>query len=278
MKITMEDKIALVTGAGAGLGKATAKAFGSLGAKVVVAEINPEHCKTLREEFKKDGIDHLVVETDVCSIPQVDALAKQIEQKYGRLDVLVNNVGHHLKLNKRFETSTDEDWSRLYDINLRHMFIVTKAMIPLMKKSGKGGSIINVSSVEGFRSYPGSVPYCAFKHAVTGFTRGLALDLADYQIRVNTVAPETTETEQVPISKSTRPEYFKNAERCIPLSRFGKPEDTAWACVYLANDNAGWITGTEMLVDGGALPGNVFQRTPEGVWTHRPIITGKTTW
>jgi len=274
MEVTLRDKVTLVTGAGAGLGKGIAAAFASLDAKVVVAEINPEHCETLRKEYDKAKVDSLVVETDVCSVDQVNALKEQIENKYGKLDILVNNVGHHLKLRGAFEDSTEENWQALYDINLRHMFVVTRAMLPLMKRSGKGGSIINISSIEGFRGYPNNIVYTTFKHAVTGFTRGLAIELSNIKIRVNLIGPEFTDSEQVPIDKIILPEHFKQAEGTIPLGRFGRVEDTAWAAVYLASDWSSWVTGTEMLVDGGGLCGNVFQRTPEGKWTNKPLVMG----
>jgi 3-oxoacyl-[acyl-carrier protein] reductase len=277
MKVTLEGKIALVTGAGAGLGKAIAEAYGSLGAKLAIAEIGAEKCEALRAQFDRDGVDALVVQTDVCNIGEVQRLRDEIDQRFGRLDILVNNVGHHLKMQKRFIDTSDEEWQALYDINLRQMFVVTKAMLPLMLRSGQGGSIINISSIEGFRAYPNGVPYTSFKHAITGFTRALAIDLASDNIRVNVIGPEATETEQVPLSKSILPEYREQANRTIPLGRFGKPEDTAWAAVYLASDLAGWVTGTSMLVDGGGLAGNVFQRTPDGQWTNKPLVTGKTT-
>src|SRR6185503_6605128 len=132
MKVTFEGKTALVTGAGAGIGKAIAEAFSSLGAKLAIAEINPKHCETLRKEFQ----DALVVETDVRKVDQVDALKKKIEDKFGHIDILVNNVGHHLGLSKPLVQQTEEDWDRIYDINLRHMFVVSRAMIPLLQKTG----------------------------------------------------------------------------------------------------------------------------------------------
>jgi NAD(P)-dependent dehydrogenase (short-subunit alcohol dehydrogenase family) len=274
MEVTLKDKVALVTGAGAGIGKGIADAFASLSAKIVVAELNEKHCDALRTQYAKDGTESLVVKTDVCDIDQVNALAAEIDKKFGKLDILVNNVGHHLKLRKTLEQSTPEEWQALYDINLRHMFIVTRAVLPLMKRSGKGGSIINVSSIEGFRGYPGNIIYTTFKHAVTGFTRGLAIELSTDKIRVNVIAPEFTDSEQVPVEKLILPEHFKQAEGTIPLGRFGRPEDSAWAAVYLASDWSSWVTGTEMLVDGGGLCGNVFQRTPEGKWTNKPLVMG----
>jgi NAD(P)-dependent dehydrogenase (short-subunit alcohol dehydrogenase family) len=275
MKVTMENKIALITGAGSGIGKAIAEAFGSLGAKLAVGEISPEKCEALRAQFKRDGIEALVVETDVTKGDQVNTLKQTIADKFGRLDILVNNVGHHLGILNKLVESTEDEWQRLYEINLRHMFIVTRAMIPLMQRSGLGGSIINLSSIEGFRAYPGNIIYCSFKHAVTGFTRGLALELALDKIRVNLIGPETTDTEQSPIYKFIAPENLTKANLTLPLNRFGRPEDSAWAAVYLASDNAGWITGQSILVDGGGQMGNIWQRVPpNNAWTNLPYITG----
>jgi NAD(P)-dependent dehydrogenase (short-subunit alcohol dehydrogenase family) len=273
MKVTFENKVALVTGGGAGIGKAIAEAFASLGAKLVIAEIDSKKCDALRGQF--DAPDALVVKTDVCKVEQVNELKKRIEDRFGHLDILVNNVGHHLSILNKLIDSKEEEWQALYDINLRHMFIVTRAMIPLLQRTGKGGSIINLSSIEGFRGYPGSVVYCTFKHAVTGFTRGLALELAIDKIRVNLIGPETTDSEQVPIDQFIAPENRAKANFTLPLNRFGKPEDSAWAAVYLASDNAGWITGQSLIVDGGGLIGNVWQRVPpNNSWTNLPYITG----
>jgi NAD(P)-dependent dehydrogenase (short-subunit alcohol dehydrogenase family) len=271
MKITFEGKVALVTGAGAGIGKAIAEAFSSLGAKLVLAEVDSRKCEALRAQFK----DALVVETDVCRVDQVEVLERKIEDRFGHLDILVNNVGHHLGIIKPLVQQIEEDWQAIYDINLRHMFVVTRAMIPLLQKTGNGGSIINLSSIEGFRAFPGNIVYCAFKHAVTGFTRGLALELALDKIRVNLIGPETTDTEQVPIHALIPPENYAKANLTLPMNRFGKPEDSAWAAVYLASDNAGWITGQTILVDGGGQMGNIWQRVPpNNAWTNVPYITG----
>jgi NAD(P)-dependent dehydrogenase (short-subunit alcohol dehydrogenase family) len=272
MKVTMEDKIALVTGAGAGIGKAIAEAFSSLGAKLAIAEIDAKKCAALRTQFKSD--DALIVETDVCKVDQVNALRKKIEERFGHIDVLVNNVGHHLGIFKPLVDSTEAEWESLYDVNLKHMFIVTRAMIPLLKKSGKGGNIINLSSIEGFRACPTNAIYTTMKHAVTGFTRSMALELAIDNIRVNLIGPETTDSEQVPIDKVIPAENRAKANFTLPLNRFGRPEDSAWAAVYLASDNASWITGQCILVDGGGQMGNIWQRVPpDNRWSNLPYIT-----
>jgi NAD(P)-dependent dehydrogenase (short-subunit alcohol dehydrogenase family) len=171
MKITFKGKIALVTGAGTGIGKAIANAFGSLGATIVAADIDSKKCAALRTYFKRKKIKSLVVQTDVCKGDQVKALRKEIQKKYGKLDILVNNVGHHLGIFTQLENSTDEEWQELYDINLRHMFVVTRAMIPLLRKGSKGvkgANIINLSSIEGFRACPTNVIYTTMKWVTYG--------------------------------------------------------------------------------------------------------------
>ena len=174
-----------------------------------------------------------------------------------------------------FATSTEEQWDTLYQVNLKHIFIVTHAMLPLMRKSGAGGSIINVSSIEAFRGIPGGVIYGAFKAAITGFTQSLAVELGPEGIRVNTIAPETTDTEQVQVTAWTNPKYRDHTERWIPLGRFGVPKDAAGCAVFLASDLSAWVTGTTIHMDGGALAAAGWYRTPAGQWTNMPVIADK---
>jgi NAD(P)-dependent dehydrogenase (short-subunit alcohol dehydrogenase family) len=270
MKVTLEGKVALVTGGGAGIGRAIVDAFAEIGGTLVVAEIDPGKCETLRAEL---GDNALVAQVDVRDAAQVGKLRADIEARFGRLDVLVNNVGHHLGIFSRLENSTEDEWEALYDINLKHLFIVTRAMIPLMRKSGQGGSIINISSIEGFRGCPTNVIYTTFKHAVTGFTRSLAVDLALDQIRVNTIGPETTESEQVPIASIIDPECVEAANRTIPLGRFGRPQDHAGVAVFLATELSSWVTGSSIIVDGGGHAAGGFKLTPDNQWTIIPVVT-----
>ena len=172
--------------------------------------------------------------TDVCDSAAVTALMQQVEERFGGLDVLVNNVGDFLGIIKPFAACTDEDLERLYAVNLKHIFTVTRAAIPLLQARGKGGSIISVSSIEAFRGIPMVTTYCAFKHAITGFTRSLALELGPDGIRVNAIAPETTETAQVRPSELIAPEHQAHTRRWIPLERFGTPEDAAGCALFLA--------------------------------------------
>jgi NAD(P)-dependent dehydrogenase (short-subunit alcohol dehydrogenase family) len=271
MKISLEGKVALVTGGGAGIGRGIVDAFADIGAKIAVAELDPERCARLRA----DHPDALVSQCDVRDDAQVAKLAADIEAKFGRLDVLVNNAGDHCNIFKPLVKQTAEEIDQVYRANLRHIIFVTQAMIPLMKTSGEGGSIINFSSIEGFRGYPYNIIYTTFKSAVSGFTWGLSMELAGDNIRVNTIAPETTETEGVPLAQVIPADKRPIANRTIPLGRFGAVRDQAMAAVYLATDMSAWVTGTTLHVDGGGLTGNVFQRTPQGEWTNMPVVVGK---
>lgn len=273
MAITLAGKTALVTGAGSGIGRAIALAFAQLGARVVVADIDLVKNAKLRDELTGCGAQSLVAQTDVRRGDDVANLMREIDRAFGGLDVLVNNVGSHLGIIKKLEDTSDEEIDALYQTNLRHLFVVTRAALPLLRRSGKGASIINVSSIEGFRGCPTHIAYTTFKHAVTGFTRSLAMELAHENIRVNTLAPETTESEQVPLEMLMRPKYREHTLRTIPLGRFGKPEDSAGAAIYLATDLSAWVTGTSVHVDGGGYAAGGFYRTPDGTWTVQPVVT-----
>ena len=272
-QVSLEGKSALISGAGAGIGLATAEAYAELGARVALVDNDAKKIDPLRESFKSKGADALVIHADVTKADQVNALMKQVEEKFGGLDILVNNVGHHLAIIKTIDDTTEEEIYALYHVNLHHMFLMSKAALPLMRRSGKGGSIINLSSVEGFRGCPSNVGYTMFKHGVTGFTRSLAIELSADNIRVNTIAPESTDSEQVPVAQMFRPDIVEDAKRSIPLGRFGRPSDSAGAAVFLASDLSVWMTGSTVHVDGGTLAAGGFQRLPNGGWSIHPIVT-----
>ena len=271
MEITLNGKVALVTGGGAGIGRAIAEAFLALGSRVVVADNDVRKIEPLQREL---GENALVVRADVTVAADVATVMQAVGDRFGKLDILVNNAGHHLGLVRTLDETTDDDIARLFDINLRQIFVVTRAALPLMRRSGAGGSIINVSSIEAFRGNPYNAIYTAFKHGVTGFTRAMALELGPENIRVNGIAPETTETEQVPVGLMVKPE-FSEQNRTLPLGRYGKPADHAGTAVYFATDMSAWVTGTTALVDGGGLAASGFQRMPNGKWTIGPLVSGE---
>jgi 3-oxoacyl-[acyl-carrier protein] reductase len=270
--LTLAGRTALVTGGGAGIGRAIAEAYAALGARVVVAEIDPARVQAARSALSGSN-ESWVSLTDVRSASAVAALMGEISSRCGRLDVLVNNVGDFLNVIKPFERTTEEEWDALYATNLRHLFLVTRAAIPLLRSAGGGASIINLSTIEAFRGIPMAAVYSAFKSAITGFTRSLALELGPQGVRVNAIAPETTETEQVKPSLFIPPEYQAHIRRWIPLGRFGTPADAAGCAVFLASDLSAWVTGTTIHLDGGALAAGGWYRTPDERWTNVPVVS-----
>jgi 3-oxoacyl-[acyl-carrier protein] reductase len=270
--LSLAGKSALVTGGGAGIGRAIATAFAQLGARVIVAEVDPARAAAVSAALASSPESWVSV-TDVRSVPEVEQLCAEIERRCGLLDVLVNNVGDFLNVVKPFERTSEAEWDALYAVNLRHMFVVTRAAIPLLRRAAHGASIINVSTIEAFRGIPMTAVYSAFKAGVTGFTRSLALELGPHGIRVNAIAPETTETEQVKPSVFIPPQYQEHIRRWIPLGRFGAPADAAGCAVFLASELSAWITGTTLHLDGGALAAGGWYRTPDERWTNVPVIT-----
>ena len=265
----LTGKVALVTGGGAGIGRSIAESFAAYGARVAVIEIDPARADAVRTSL---GPGALVSTGDADNAETVAGAMAAIEARFGRLDVLVNNVGDFLMIRDKFGDTTEGQWDALYRVNLRNMFVVTRAAIPLMRKAG-GGSIINVSTIEAFRGIPNHAVYAAFKAGITGFTQSLAVELGPEHIRVNAIAPETTNTEQVKATSRVPPENKQHLPRWFPIGRFGEPSDCAGAALFLASDNlSGWVSGTTIHVDGGALAAGSWLRMADDRWTHLPII------
>lgn len=269
--IDFSGKVVLVTGGGAGIGRATTAAFTDYGATVVVLEIDAARAAEARRSY--DG-RVVVVEGDASDAADVTNLADLIGDRFGRLDVLVNNVGHVVTRPMRFENLTDDQIDDIYRLNLRHLFLVTRTMLPFLRAAHGSSSIVNVSSVEALRGIPGFSVYGAFKTAITGFTMSLALELGPEGIRVNAVAPETTDSAQVVLDDMIHPSQRHNIPRWIPLGRFGTPEDIAGCVLFLASPLAAWVTGTVVRADGGSLAAAGWYRDDRGKWTNMPVIKG----
>jgi NAD(P)-dependent dehydrogenase (short-subunit alcohol dehydrogenase family) len=273
--ISMQGRTALITGAGAGIGRGIAEAFGALGARIIGAEIDAERAAATQAALREAHIEAEIHVCDVRDSAQVKALVADIGARVGGIDTLVNNVGDSIgEFMHPFDRAGEEFWDALYAINLRHVFTVSQAALPLLRQRAPGSTIINVSSIEAFRAIPMCPVYSAFKSAITGFTKSLALILGPEGIRVNTIAPETTETEQVKPSLYIKPELQQNVARWTPLGRFGEPRDMAGCAIFLATELSSWVTGTTVHADGGALAAAGFYRTPSGAWTNTPIVTG----
>jgi 3-oxoacyl-[acyl-carrier protein] reductase len=268
--IGLKGRVALVTGGGAGIGRSIAETYAGLGMKVAVLEKDPARADAVRKAL---GPDALVSIGDANDEAAVTVMLADVASRFGGLHVLVNNVGDYLGMHGNFEQSTEAQWDALYRVNLRHMFVVTRAALPLLKRSGPGVSIINLSTIEAFRGIPRLAVYGAFKAGVTGFTQSLAVEQGPNGIRVNAIAPETTDSEQVKATPRVPPENRQYMPLWFPVGRFGQPRDSAGAAVYLASENlSGWVSGSTVLVDGGALAAGAWLQLPGGGWTHLPII------
>jgi len=272
--ILLEGKTALVTGAGRGIGYAIAETLSNFKARVLLIDKDPGRLQAAREKIIAAGGDAVAHEVDVTDSTAVQRLADSLARNGQGIDILVNNVGDHLNLIKPFLGSSEEEWDAIYDVNLKQVFRCIRAFAPIIRDAGKGGSIINISSIEAYRAIPTCATYGAMKSAISGFVRSMAMELAPYKIRINAVAPETTETEQVNPREFTHPQYIEHWDTWNPMGRWGQPRDTAAAVLYLASDMAEWVTGTTVHVDGGALAAGGWYRMPgeQQRWTLAPGI------
>lgn len=270
MEALLAGRVAVVTGGGGGIGRGIARRFAAEGAAVVVAEIDGERAAETVAAIEAAGGTAAAQVIDVCTpLGAAQAVGGAVEA-FGTIDVLINNVGHFGGARKPFHENTDEEWDDLYQVNLGHVLRCTRAALVHMLERGAGGSIVNVSTIEAFRAIPTRAVYSAFKAAITGFTRSLAVEYARDAIRVNAIAPDVVETLQVPYSRWVPPEQEHLVPTWVPLGRFGTPDDVAGTALFLASDLSRFVTGTTVHVDGGTLAAGGWFPTEEGGWTNRP--------
>ena len=245
--MTFEGRVALVTGAGRGIGKTIALAFAREKAHVVINDIYPkDELEKITREISTSGVRALAIQADVSQSDQVKDMIGQVEKTFQRLDILVNNAG--IIRRGTIETVTEEDWDQVIRINLKGTFNCCKAVVAIMKRQ-RMGKIVNVSSVAGKTGDITSAPgYGPSKAAIDALTKTLALQLAQYGINANAVAPHAIATE---MSAEWSEEKRKSIIEAIPLKRLGKPEDVAEAVLFLASDKANFITGEILDVNGG---------------------------
>jgi NAD(P)-dependent dehydrogenase (short-subunit alcohol dehydrogenase family) len=269
----LNDRIAVVTGGGGGIGAATARLFADHGARVVIADIDAELAHRTAGQINESGGSAVAVTADVRDAEQVADLARSVLERHGRVDVLVNNVGHWLRHPGNFVDTDPQLWNDLYRINLHHVFLVTHAFLPAMTER-RSGAIINVSSVEGLRGYPEDPVYAAFKAAVIHFTRSLAVQVGRDGVRVNAIGPDVTESLQVPYSQWLSADEQAQWPQWVPVGRMGLPEDQAQVILFLASDLSAFVTGHTIPTDGGTgAAGGWFRssRRPDREWTNRPV-------
>jgi NAD(P)-dependent dehydrogenase (short-subunit alcohol dehydrogenase family) len=269
----LSDRIAVVTGGGGGIGAATARLFADQGAQVVIADIDAELAQLTAEQISASGGSAFAAVADVRDAGQVAGLARSVLERHGRVDVLVNNVGHWLRHPGNFVDTDPQLWDDLYRVNLHHVFLVTHAFLPAMI-TRRSGAIVNVSSVEGLRGYPEDPVYAAFKAAVIHFTRSLAVQVGRDGVRVNAIGPDVTESLQVPYSQWLSAEEQAQWPQWVPVGRMGLPEDQAQVILFLASDLSAFVTGHTIPTDGGTgAAGGWFRssRRPGRDWTNRPV-------
>lgn len=247
----LEGKITLVTGGASipGLGSATALRFAEEGAVVFVTDMDGAGAEAVAQAIRDKGGKATAMAHDVTSPAQWDAVFAAVEAAHGRLDVLVNNAG--IAILRPIDVFTDAEWLKQNDVNLNSVFYGTQRAVKLMRKVGKGGSIINISSVAGLIGVPGCGAYAAAKGGVRLFSRTVAAECAREQIRCNSVHPGMIMTNIQKVAQQDNPEGFAEIAKTIPMGYFGEPDDIANMNLFLASDESRYVTGAELVVDGG---------------------------
>ena len=241
----LEGKVSIVTGAGQGIGAATALKFAQEGAIVIVCDVNPANVDSVVSQCQAAGAQAQGFTMDVTQRPQVDDVVKQVLQRWGRIDVLVNNAG--ITQDARLQKMTEEQFDRVVDVNLRGVFHCAQAVADAMVAQG-GGVILNASSVVGIYGNFGQTNYAATKFGVIGFTKTWSRELGPKGVRVNAVAPGFVST---PILQTIPEKVLQEMEHKVPLRRLGRPEEIANVYAFLASDEASYVNGAVIEVCGG---------------------------
>ncbi len=250
--LRLDGKVAIVTGGGGGLGTLACCAFAEAGADVVVTARRLEKCEATAEKVRALGRKALAVSTDVTKSDEVRALVEATVQSFGRVDILFNNAG--ITSPRSIEDSSEEEWLRVVDVNIKGTYLCTKAVVPAMKAQG-GGAIINMGSILSCRGMANRSAYAVSKAAIASFTKSMAFELGADGITVNALGPTVIVTDLNRELVRTQPQLYDTLLARTPLKRLGQPEDIAGALVFLASPAARFITGQTLYVDGGYTAG-----------------------
>lgn len=243
----LQNKIAIITGAGAGIGRGIALAFVKEGAKVVVADWSEKGGQETVEQIRKIDGEAIFVKIDVSKAADIDKMAKTCLDKFSRIDILVNNAG--IVRSGSLHETAEEDWDAVLDVNLKSVFLGSKRVIPEMLKQGQG-KIISTASIAGLVGFENTGPYCASKGGIIALTREMALEYAKHKINVNCIAPGVIKTAMTK-EMLTDPAQKQFLESSTLYPRVGEPEDIAYAAVYLASGESDFVNGHVLVVDGG---------------------------
>jgi len=244
-----QDKVAIVTGATSGIGRAAAIAYAREGAKVVVAGRRATEGEETVRLLQAQGGEGIFVKTDVSKAVQMKELVERTLQKFGRLDIAFNNAGIE-QVPLPFLEQDEQTFDQVVDINAKGVWLCMKYEIPAMLKTG-GGSIVNTASVFGVLGIPGDEIYIASKHAVIGLTKSAAVEFGKQGIRVNAILPGVVDTDMYKRFAGDKPEFREQMNAMHPIGRIGKPEEMAEAAIWLSSSKASFVTGHSLMVDGG---------------------------
>jgi len=279
--IDLTGQAAFVTGGGGGIGRAIALCLADMGADVAVLEAIPERCEEVSARIRERGRKALAYAVNAMDADKVIEAVQDAGSRLGRLDILVNNVGGVTR--RKFTELQPKNWARHIDLNLTSNLAATSAAVPFMIEGKRGGSIINVTSIEGARAAPGYAVYAACKAGINNLTRTLALEFAEHGIRVNAIAPDFTVTPGTrgnfagPVDETTWWKPSASAEesvrRRIPAGRAGIDEECGMAAVFLASRMASYVTGTILPVDGGSWASSGWVRDSNEEWILPPEWT-----
>lgn len=245
----LENKVALVTGGGQGIGEAVAKCYSKSGAKVVVVDYNEVTANKVADEINASGGDAVAFKADVTKEDEVKAMIKFTLDKYGKLDCACNNAGKSSQALNMIDTPV-ENFDEVFALDVRGVFFCCKEEINAMHKNG-GGAIVNISSTSGILGNPGIVPYNTSKHAVLGLTKSVALEECKNNIRINAVCPGVTETPLIEDLKQNDPDTYKLFCTQIPQGRLARPEEIGNVVVFMSSDMSSYMVGSTVIVDGG---------------------------
>jgi NAD(P)-dependent dehydrogenase (short-subunit alcohol dehydrogenase family) len=246
----LENKIVIITGAGSGIGAATAQLFGAHGANVVVSDINLESAQKVSDEIQKAGGTASAVKTNVTQFAEVEVLVANTVTTHGRLDVMVNNAGIGGKHQLKTADHTHDDWHNVIAVNQTGVFYCMKVALKQMLAQGHG-SMVNVASLAGLKASGNNLSYSASKFAVVGMTKSAALEYGRKNIRINAVCPGFTHSALLEQLLSVSPNMGDKLKRFIPMGRFGEADEIAEAICWLASENSKFITGQTITLDGG---------------------------
>lgn len=251
--LSLEGKVALITGAASGIGRGIAKRLSEMGAATVLFDIDRQKGEAAAAEISRQGAQSRLICGDVRSSQDCKRAVEETIEKFGKIDILCNNAG--VAIRKSVETLTEEEWGLAMDVTLKSVFLLSREVIPHMIRGG-GGAIINTGSGWGLKGGPRAASYCAAKGAVVNLTRAMAIDYGKQNIRVNCVCPGDVDT---PMLRSECAQLGESADAFMkeaatrPIARVGTPEDVANAVLFLASPISAWVTGTTLVVDGGGL-------------------------